>query len=76
MKQRIKRSELDDLAARLGVTIQHDCGGFRVANAGRYLFPDGGVCPTASARECLIFMKGMKRERDTTQANGPDHWIT
>lgn len=64
MKSRIKRSELDDLAAQLDCTIQHDCGGYRIAQAGRYLYPDGGICPTAPARECWIFLKGMKRGND------------
>lgn len=75
MRTRIKRAELDALAAQLGYTVQHDCGGFRIVDGGRYLFPDGGICPTAPARDCMIYLSGIKHERDTTQANGPDHWI-
>jgi hypothetical protein len=76
MKSRIRRTELDQLAEKLGLSIQHDCGGFRVTKAGRYLFPGSGICPTATARECYTFMQGIELERSITQAQGPDHWIT
>lgn len=54
--------ELEELAAKANLGIQHDCGGYRVVallgcyNA--YLFPDGGICPTTTKRECAIFLKG------------------
>jgi hypothetical protein len=65
VKTRIKRNELDYAAMKAGLTIQHDCGGFRVVRDATYLFPDGGVCPTATARECMIFIKGFEEGRRT-----------
>ena len=48
-----------DLAFRAGLEVQHDCGGYRLVNADRsYVFPTPGVCPTATARECVTFLMG------------------
>lgn len=60
---RTTAKELYELAYKAGLSIQHDCGGYRVvAKQGRpcnsYVFPDTGICPTATKRECLIFLKG------------------
>lgn len=55
--------DLDSLADKLGCTIQHDCGGFRVTRRGRNLFPANGVCPTASKRDCFLFLKDVEAER-------------
>lgn len=59
--------ELMEAAEELGFCIQHDCGGYRVTEAQgggyRYIFPDGGVCPTATKSECMIFLHGVKYER-------------
>ena len=46
--------------------MQHDCGGFRLVRkhevAGlsglAYVYPSGGICPTATKRECMIFLAG------------------
>ena len=68
MKTKITYKELHEAASQAGLHIQHDCGGYRlVAEQGRpsnsYVFPDGGVCPTATKRECLIFLKGWNAGR-------------
>lgn len=64
MKSRIRRAELDDAARALGLTIQKDCGGFRVAfDSGSPLFPRSGICSTATARECSIYLEGVAVER-------------
>ena len=60
----VTRGELDEAAEAVGMWIQHDCGGFRVVKDNRdgghsYIFPNGGVCPTATKKECLIFLKGV-----------------
>lgn len=62
-RQRVKRAELDALAANIGAEVQHDCGGFRVTMQGRALFPDSGVCSTAPARECFAWLSGYARAR-------------
>lgn len=59
MRSRVRRAELDELAAKVGMEIQKDCSGFRVVKGSRYAFPDGGTCPTATARECYIFLRGV-----------------
>ena len=59
MKQRIKRAELEELAVKAGLTVQHDCGGFRLVRDASMIFPNTGVCPTATARECAIFLNGV-----------------
>lgn len=64
-KRRISASEIEDLARQSNVTIQHDCGGYRVVKDGRTLFPDGMVCPTAPKREIRAFLKGfMFQQKD------------
>lgn len=61
---RIRGEDLTAEARSLGMEVQHDCGGFRLtvtSGAGwRYVFPDGGICPTATKRECMTFLKGVK----------------
>ena len=56
----MKGSELRSKAHVLGLEIQHDCGGYRVVSDGngRNIFPDGGICPTATKKECSIFLLG------------------
>lgn len=57
-------SELIDLAFEARLAIQHDCGGYRVVSLeGFYLFPDGGVCPTATRKECAIFIRGYLKHK-------------
>ena len=59
MKQRIRRAELDEKALKAGLTVQHDCGGYRLVRDDRMIFPDTGICSTATARECIIFLLGV-----------------
>ena len=60
-KHYVTRQELDDLARSLGLLIHHDGGGFRAVRQDRgYVFPDGGICPTATKRECMTFLKGVR----------------
>lgn len=57
--ERIKQSDLRTLAERCGLTIQGECGGFRVVTPERAdVFPNGGVCPTATKRACWTFLSG------------------
>lgn len=59
MKGRIRESDLYNLAMKCGLIIQHDCGGFRVvATDNSHVYPNGGVCPTATKRECWTFLSG------------------
>lgn len=63
MKHRITNQELEQTANRAGLSTQHDCGGFRLVRAllrggWEYVFPSTGICPTATKRECMIFLKG------------------
>ena len=63
MKTRIRTHELEEAARRAGLSTQHDCGGYRLVQAGpdggfRYVHPAGGVCPTVTKRECMIFLSG------------------
>jgi len=62
MSTRVRTSELCDLANSLGMGIQHDCGGYRVVRQEglgyQYVYPDGGICPTATKRQCLAFLMG------------------
>jgi hypothetical protein len=50
--------QLYDKARSLDVDIQHDCGGYRIVKGGRSLFPEGGICPTATRRDCMIWLTG------------------
>ena len=65
----IRRSDLDAAAESVGLRVQHDCGGFRLVQwassamgkgwaGNRYVFPDTGICPTATKRQCWIFLSG------------------
>ena len=54
----IKTKELYDKARSLDLEIQHDCGGYRIVKDGRSLFPEGGICPTATRRGCMIWLVG------------------
>lgn len=61
---KITQSELIQAAQRVGLAIQHDCGGYRIvketdSGGQRYVFPDSGVCPTESKRACLAYLKGV-----------------
>lgn len=60
MKSHVSVFEIEALADKCNLAIQHDCGGFRVVTKGlRYVFPDSGICPTATKRECLHFLMGV-----------------
>jgi len=60
----ITTEELNALACSLGLRIQHDCGGYRVAHPhGGYVFPNSGVCPTVARLACYIFLLGVDFER-------------
>jgi hypothetical protein len=58
MGQTIRREELDSTAAEAGFRIQAECGGFRIMKDGRDVFPNAGICPVASKRECMVFLLG------------------
>lgn len=55
--------ELDALAEKHGLRIQHECGGYRVvASDGasqRDVFPNAGTCPTVARLACYIFLLGV-----------------
>lgn len=59
MRAKVKQSEIEELAAAAGLSIHHECGGFRVQQDGRNLFPEGLICPTTTKRECLAFLRGV-----------------
>lgn len=61
---RVSEFDINNLASKLGLSIQHDCGGYRVVRDTSYVFPDYGICPTATRRECYIFLKGMLYQRN------------
>lgn len=63
MRTKITASELVTAATKVGLAIQHDCGGYRVvqetdSGGWTYVFPDGGTCPTESKRACMGFLVG------------------
>lgn len=66
MKKRIKDNDLHRFANSLGLSIQHDCGGYRLAKNNSYIFPSSGICPTATKRELWTFLQGMSYERITS----------
>ncbi len=46
----------------LKLKLQHDCGGYRIVTENNsYIFPSGGICPTATRAECAIFLSGYKK---------------
>lgn len=59
MKTVVTRKELDDLAGPVGLQVHKECGGYRLVKGGRNIFPDSGVCPVVTKRECLTFLKGV-----------------
>ena len=70
--KRVKLKELEGLAEKTGLKIQHDCGGYRVVALGgesnnRYVFPDGGICPTATRSQCDIFLSGVLYQKKTQE---------
>lgn len=59
MLSRISPIELNDLARKCGLAIQHDCGGYRVVTLDNsYVFPNSGICPTVTKRDCWHFLLG------------------
>jgi len=62
MKKAISRKELDTLAEPVGLQVHKECGGYRlvkdVGGVRSDVFPDSGICPVATKRECLLFLKG------------------
>lgn len=56
-------ADLYEQADKAGLGIQHDCGGYRIVEdeggGFHYLFPDSGICPTATKKECGIFLLGI-----------------
>jgi hypothetical protein len=58
MRKNITQKELYDKALILDLEIQHDCGGYRIIQSGHSLFPEGGICPTATRRDCMIWLEG------------------
>jgi len=65
MARRTSSKELQELVDKAGLMIQHDCGGYRVcrqlegSSGYQYLFPADGICPIATKRECVVFVKGL-----------------
>jgi hypothetical protein len=72
MNPHISTAELHELAAVHSLTIQHECGGYRVveANGGsrRDVFPNSGICPVVARLACYIFLLGVDYGR---KGNGP-----
>lgn len=70
MKRRITLVEFERAARAAGMGIQHDCAGFRLVRSSpgggwEYVYPNGGICPTATKRECMVFLEGyQKGKRD------------
>lgn len=58
MKARITDKELHDKAMSAGLKVEHDCGGYRLVKDHSYVFPNSGVCPTTTKRECMTFLQG------------------
>lgn len=60
----MKRQELDDKAARSGLLVQHECGGFRLVSeegvGRRDVFPADGVCRVSTARSLSDFLDGIE----------------
>jgi hypothetical protein len=58
----VSTEELNELADRQGLEIQHECGGYRVVKRsgdGREdVFPNSGICPTVARLACYIFLLG------------------
>lgn len=68
LMKRVSILDLENLASKLGLKIQHDCGGYRVVSAGQnnsnqYIFPSTGICPTATKAQCAIFLEGVMYQR-------------
>ena len=63
MRQMVKRHELDKASHRHGLAVQHDCGGYRLVKGTEYVFPSSGICPTATKRECMLFLEGCEFSR-------------
>lgn len=64
MKSRINLRDLALEARQCGLQIQHECAGYRLVRqymtSGRSdVYPDGGVCRVAPARELSIFLAGV-----------------
>ncbi len=55
---RVKRKEIDELAKRFGFIIHKECGGYRIVKDNKDIFPNIGICPVTTKRECLTFLKG------------------
>jgi len=63
MNPHISTDELNALAAKHGLSIQHECGGYRVVKqdggSRRDVFPNNGICPTVARLACYIFLLGV-----------------
>lgn len=65
MRPRVSVEELRIRAARCGLRVQHECGGYRFVQdtpegGQRDVFPSGGVCRTVPARELELFLRGVE----------------
>lgn len=72
MRKVVTRKELDTLAEPVGLQVHKECGGYRlvkdVSGVRSDIFPDSGICPVATKRECLLFLKGAYY--------GVEHWLS
>lgn len=67
MKTRISRAEIDELASKLGLFVHRECGGFRIMDGkNKNIYPNNGICPVTSLRECYTFLLGVKHASITT----------
>ena len=59
MRKIVTRKELDEWAHSVGLSVHHECGGYRVVQGTKNIFPDCGICPVTTKRDCLIFLRGV-----------------
>jgi hypothetical protein len=59
MKRRISINDLRRKAHIYGLSIQHECGGFRLIKDHADVYPDSGICRVVPLRELAIFIDGI-----------------
>jgi hypothetical protein len=68
MRKDLSVEHLRNAAQKVGLDIQHDCGGYRVVKdtgdgGWSNIFPEGGTCPTESKKACAGFLLGVLWEQ-------------
>ncbi len=66
--------ELGILAASVGLKVHKECGGYRLRiDGGHDVFPNNGICPVTTRRECLVFIKGLLEGSKLADKDGGIH---